>query len=986
MGVKVLSPESNNLHSKHLRSLPKLPNSHYSMKPLNTIKHPRTLPTVPNSKVDPNIKTTTRALPRVPKPPNMRKDPNHPNRYGRILPEVPFKELNNSSLNNSNSKDGNTSGSSRTSTPHQPHHEGGRKLPKLPKLSVLQKQKPEQNRIEYMHDVYKKEGDVFAEDGNYEQALKSYNLALRFISDHASTIIARSRVHRKLGKNRKAMQDAELALQLDPLYHEALLQKAELLLEAGDYENALKFFQNGARMRPDKEDFHDGIQKAKHGISEHHKGNRKRKNTKSPEENGTDRKKSKDKTKKNHDNANFQTQRASSNIHEHTEPVKQEQPPLVPVPPAAPAPSVSRGKLMTGRQMTPMPGKMKMRQHPLRKERLDEQPMETETPKPPKEEDVDNEMMKKILGQMYPDKDYLEKLLSENDISLPNASNLGSTAENGLHFLYDRVLNWVRQGEANHPSVQPTPLPRETKTSARRKAMAHNSSVESIVEELEKENERRQKKGRKKRESKAPHSWYNYLENKKAEEAHERKQYKNIFLHVVEGRKINPREHSNVEIKKSKGGPDHTRRKEGKLRRDKDHESKESLSQPFIFRSYRPGSDMRNSKDSKGTPHTSSEHEEPMRTPPKTNKLTKKDKRQQELERRRAAVAKFVAKEMEEIEMSYADAKYNECIDKANHVLEILEREDWPEKYVTMATLNSFIGNACIGKKNYEGGLKFHHVDLEIGEKHKIDDAVSRALGNLGRIYVVQKRHQEALDVFLRKTPMCASRIETAWLFHEIGNCFLALGDFEYAKDAAKKSLEAAEEAVEWSYQLQSCVLMGVAEVKLKQYHAAFNTFEKALDQARLQGDEKAEDAIREALQDVNDRIVEEMRTKGPMNFPDARSDAFLTPISRDNSSLAGYQYQGLSRSRAEIARMQAELGYRCRADYAKTPAAVSDYSSIFIPDDDGSISLTETEFNDGDELQLQLDRIRTSSTIFGSTLDLRDNIRAESFVSGKGN
>jgi hypothetical protein len=62
---------------------------------------------------------------------------------------------------------------------------------------------------------------------------------------------------------------------------------------------------------------------------------------------------------------------------------------------------------------------------------------------------------------------------------------------------------------------------------------------------------------------------------------------------------------------------------------------------------------------------------------------------------------------------------------------------------------------------------------------------------------------------------MCASRIETAWLFHEIGNCFLALGDFEYAKDAAKKSLEAAEEAVEWSYQLQSCVLMGVAEGKL---------------------------------------------------------------------------------------------------------------------------------------------------------------------------
>jgi hypothetical protein len=59
---------------------------------------------------------------------------------------------------------------------------------------------------------------------------------------------------------------------------------------------------------------------------------------------------------------------------------------------------------------------------------------------------------------------------------------------------------------------------------------------------------------------------------------------------------------------------------------------------------------------------------------------------------------------------------------------------------------------------------------------------------------------------------LCRTRLETAWLFHEIGNCFLVLGDFEYAKQAAKKSLFAAEEAVEWNYQLQSSVLVGVAE------------------------------------------------------------------------------------------------------------------------------------------------------------------------------
>ena len=125
------------------------------------------------------------------------------------------------------------------------------------------------------------------------------------------------------------------------------------------------------------------------------------------------------------------------------------------------------------------------------------------------------------------------------------------------------------------------------------------------------------------------------------------------------------------------------------------------------------------------------------------------------------------------------------------------------------------------------------------------------------------------------------------------------------------------------------------------------------------------------------------MRTKGPLNYPEARSDAFTTPFSRSNTTLTDYQLMGLSRSRAAIAKMEAEVGYRCRADYAKTPAAVSDYSSIIIPDDDGDVSLTDTHC-DPNELNLDLERLKTDSTIFGSSMDIRDNIRSETFVSGK--
>ena len=66
---------------------------------------------------------------------------------------------------------------------------------------------------------------------------------------------------------------------------------------------------------------------------------------------------------------------------------------------------------------------------------------------------------------------------------------------------------------------------------------------------------------------------------------------------------------------------------------------------------------------------------------------------------------------------AYADNLYDLCTEKALHVINILVHEEWPEKYTAMAYLYSFLGNAAIGKRDYNGGLHFHGKDLEIGEK-----------------------------------------------------------------------------------------------------------------------------------------------------------------------------------------------------------------------------------------------------------------------------
>jgi len=53
---------------------------------------------------------------------------------------------------------------------------------------------------------------------------------------------------------------------------------------------------------------------------------------------------------------------------------------------------------------------------------------------------------------------------------------------------------------------------------------------------------------------------------------------------------------------------------------------------------------------------------------------------------------------------------------------------------------------------------------------------------------------------------------ETAWLFHEIGNCFLVLKIYEYAHESGLKALRAAHEAQHVRLQLQAAVLVAVAE------------------------------------------------------------------------------------------------------------------------------------------------------------------------------
>lgn len=81
-----------------------------------------------------------------------------------------------------------------------------------------------------------------------------------------NALVARSKCYILLGNPRKALQDAELALQIEKNCIKAIYQKAEALYYLGDFELSLMYYHRGLHVRPDHEGFKLGVHKAQKAI------------------------------------------------------------------------------------------------------------------------------------------------------------------------------------------------------------------------------------------------------------------------------------------------------------------------------------------------------------------------------------------------------------------------------------------------------------------------------------------------------------------------------------------------------------------------------------------------------------------------------------------------------------------------------------------------------------------------------------------------
>ena len=124
----------------------------------------------------------------------------------------------------------------------------------------------------------------------------------------------------------------------------------------------------------------------------------------------------------------------------------------------------------------------------------------------------------------------------------------------------------------------------------------------------------------------------------------------------------------------------------------------------------------------------------------------------------------------------------------------------------------------------------------------KLEDAISRGMDNLGRVYQKMGRfdtaarmyvalivsapiHQSVtalLQYVLALVPACSwqeklqlskTTTESCWLSHEIGRCFLELKKYEQAHDYAEKAVQAAEETGDPLWQMNTNALLAQIEL-----------------------------------------------------------------------------------------------------------------------------------------------------------------------------
>ncbi|CAL8302674.1 unnamed protein product [Merluccius merluccius] len=211
----------------------------------------------------------------------------------------------------------------------------------------------------------------------------------------------------------------------------------------------------------------------------------------------------------------------------------------------------------------------------------------------------------------------------------------------------------------------------------------------------------------------------------------------------------------------------------------------------------------------------------------------------------------YVLSSLEEIDAALTSGNAEGSLREARRLMRTVQ--GWPDDRLpnrkeVLAALHSCVGSALMELGRTDQALSHHQTSLQLATHSELPDAKSRALDNIGQVYVHTRKFSQAIDVLEQKVPLVRDGMERTWLFYQIGYCYLELRRYAEAREYGCRSLDAAEEIEDDKWVLNANVLVAKADLHLGDVPSSTSHFEEALKRAQVIKDDSAVAAIQKVF------------------------------------------------------------------------------------------------------------------------------------------
>ncbi|XP_021896510.1 tetratricopeptide repeat protein 33 [Carica papaya] len=122
------------------------------------------------------------------------------------------------------------------------------------------------SRSKQLAESFQLQGNKFAEEGKYPEALGKWEAALNLIPENAKLQEQKAQVLLEIGDAWKALKAATRATELEPSWAEAWITLGRAQLNFGEPDSAIESFDRALAIKPDSEEAKDDRQTALHLV------------------------------------------------------------------------------------------------------------------------------------------------------------------------------------------------------------------------------------------------------------------------------------------------------------------------------------------------------------------------------------------------------------------------------------------------------------------------------------------------------------------------------------------------------------------------------------------------------------------------------------------------------------------------------------------------------------------------------------------------